>query len=213
MAVDHEGLVAVKPEAVAGAHRLQAWSAAGDVLRLRRSRARRAASRRRSSAGAADFCAALPPRDNADAASTAVDRNGDGIRVRPISSITTPASTQPSPLPPKSSGTSKPENPISAKVFQSSRENPVASFASRSCRRCDTGALSLMRPRALSRSIDCSSVRTRAMVSFRLEVECVSIVIPGCAMLRRMARTSTSYSRWWLWIPGRDFVAPGHDGV
>ena len=48
-----------------------------------------------------DFCAALPPRDSADAASTAVDRNGDGISVRPISSITTPASTQPSPLPPK----------------------------------------------------------------------------------------------------------------
>ena len=76
-----------------------------------------------------DFCAALPPRDSAEAASTAVERNGDGIKVRPISSITTPASTQPSPLPPKFSGTSRPENPISAKAFHRSRENPVASLA------------------------------------------------------------------------------------
>ena len=52
---------------------------------------------------------------------------------------------------------------MSAKSFQSSREKPVASLLSRRCRRCDTGALSLMRPRALSRSMDCSSVRTRAM--------------------------------------------------
>ena len=77
--------------------------------------------------------------------------------------MTTPASTQPSPLPPNSSGTSRPEKPISAKSFQSSREKPVASLLSRICRRCDTGALSLMRPRALSRSMDCSSVRTSAM--------------------------------------------------
>ena len=111
----------------------------------------------------ADFCASLPPRDSAEAASTAVDRNGDGIRVRPISSITTPASTQPSPLPPKFSGTSRPEKPISANAFQRSRENPVASLLSRKLRRCDTGALSLIRPRALSRSMDCSSVRTRAI--------------------------------------------------
>jgi hypothetical protein len=34
---------------------------------------------------------------------------------------------------------------------------------SRKLRRCATGALSLMRPRALSRSMDCSSVRTRAI--------------------------------------------------
>ena len=79
----------------------------------------------------AAFCASLPPRVSAEAASTAVERNGDGIRVRPISSITTPASTAPSPLPPKFSGTSRPENPISAKLFQSSRENPVASLLSR----------------------------------------------------------------------------------
>ena len=110
-----------------------------------------------------DFCAVLPPRDRAEAASTAVDKNGDGIRVRPISSITTPASTQPSALPPNSSGTRSPAKPISANSFQSSREKPAASLASRSCRRCDTGALSEIRPRALSRSIDCSSVRTRAM--------------------------------------------------
>ena len=116
-----------------------------------------------------DFCAALPPRDKAEAASTAVARNGDGIKVRPISSITTPASIQPRPLPPKFSGTSRPENPISANAFHNSRENPVVSFASRSCRRCDTGALSLMRPRALSRSIDCSSLRTSAILGFRSE--------------------------------------------
>ena len=105
----------------------------------------------------------LPPRDSAEAASTEVARNGDGIKVRPISSMTMPASTQPSPLPPNWSGTNRPEKPISAKVVQSSREKPVASLLSRKDRRCATGALSLMRPRALSRSMDCSSVRTRAM--------------------------------------------------
>src|SRR5205085_12017916 len=78
-----------------------------------------------------DFCAALPARNSAEQASTAVERNGEGIKLRPISSITTPASTQPRPLPPNSSGTSRPENPISAKVFQSSRENPLASLLSR----------------------------------------------------------------------------------
>src|SRR5712672_412304 len=117
-----------------------------------------------------DFCAALPPRDKAEAASTAVPRNGDGIKVRPISSITTPASTQPRPPPPKSSGTSRPENPISAKARHRSRENPVASFASRSRRRCDTGALSLMSPRALSRSIDCSSLRTSAIAAVPVQM-------------------------------------------
>ena len=76
----------------------------------------------------AAFCASLPPRESAEAASTAELRNGDGISVRPISSITTPASTQPSPLPPKFSGTSRPQKPISANAFQSSRENPVASL-------------------------------------------------------------------------------------
>ena len=76
-------------------------------------------------------CASLPPRVNAEAASTAVERNGDGINVRPISSITTPASTAPSPLPPKFSGTDGPEKPISANAFQSSREKPVASLLSR----------------------------------------------------------------------------------
>ncbi len=130
------------------------------------------------------FCAALPPRDNTEAASTAVERNGDGIRVRPISSITTPASTQPRPEPPNSSGTSRPENPISAKFFQSSRENPAASFASRNCRRCDTGALSLIRPRALSRSIDCSSLRTRAMRGFPIQSVIFALSFRGGAQRR-----------------------------
>ena len=48
-----------------------------------------------------------------------------------------------------------------------SREKPVVSLLSRRPRRCATGALSLMRPRALSRSMDCSSVRTSAMGGFR----------------------------------------------
>ena len=105
----------------------------------------------------------IVPRDKADAATTLVERNGDGINVRPISSITMPASTAPNPLPPKFSGTSRPANPSSANAFQRSRENPVSSLLSRNCRRCDTGALSLIRPRALSRSMDCSSVRTSAI--------------------------------------------------
>ncbi len=157
------------------------------------------------------FCASLPPRDKADAASTLVARNGDGIKVRPISSITMPASTQPSPLPPNCSATSRPEKPISAKVFHSSREKPVASLLSRKCRRCDTGALSLIRPRALSRSMDCSSVRTRAMDGFRFRyvfwIRLLNSSCPGCVPgIRRP------------WPPSRvkivdGRVKPGNDGV
>ena len=133
----------------------------------------------------AAFCASLPPRVSADAASTAVERNGDGISVRPISSITTPASTQPSPLPPKFSGTSRPEKPISANAFQSSRENPVASLHRASCRRCDTGALSLIRPRALSRSMDCSSVRTSAIERSSGQMLTMNFVVRRSGMRRR----------------------------
>ena len=136
----------------------------------------------------AAFCASLPPRVSADAASTAVDRNGDGISVRPISSITTPASTQPSPLPPKFSGTSRPEKPISANAFQSSRENPVASLLSRKLRRCDTGALSLIRPRALSRSMDCSSVRTSAMERIPVVELTETDLCSSCPVMCRDAR-------------------------
>ena len=125
VAVDHEGLVAVEPESRCRSAPPASWSAAGDAWRPRRWRARRAASRRRSSADTRTSARRCRRATAPTAASTAVERNGDGIRVRPISSITTPASTQPSPLPPNSSGTSRPENPISAKAFHSSRENPV----------------------------------------------------------------------------------------
>src|SRR5205085_349627 len=144
-------------------------------------------------------------------ASTPVERNGDGIRVRPISSMITPASTQPSPLPPNSSGTRRPEKPISAKDFQRSREKPVASLLSRSCRRCDTGALSLMRPRALSRSMDCSSVRMRAMgagsgsASVNRLTELVEVVMPGLDPgIHVLGQEKKD-------VDGRD--KPGHDGV
>ena len=138
----------------------------------RRRRARPATSRRRSSADV---------RPSARRCRRATERKPPARRSTKMAMASGCGRSPPSPrlgfdaaepgLPPKSSGTSRPENPISAKVFQRSRENPVKSFASRSCRRCDTGALSLMSPRALSRSIDCSSLRTSAIFGkFRLRV-------------------------------------------
>jgi len=110
MAVDHKGFRAGKLETITGAHRLQ--------FGLERAMFCALVDRERGEQRAVEifgrcaaFCASLPPRVSADAASTAELRNGDGISVRPISSITTPASTQPSPLPPKFSGTSRPEKP------------------------------------------------------------------------------------------------------
>ena len=206
MPVDHERLVAVELESVAGTHRLHLGlqramfcalvdgergeqRTVGDLRqmlrpsarRCRRATARTPPARRSTETATASGCGRSPPSPR-----------------RPRRSR--------DPLPPNSSGTSRPENPISAKVFQSSRENPVASLASRSCRRCDTGALSLMRPRALSRSIDCSSVRTRAMLRCSGS-ECsdaiVELVVPG----RRRSVEPGTYE-----IPGSTLRAPRNDG-
>ncbi len=154
-----------------------------------------------------DFCAALPPRLSADAATTLVARNGEGIRVRPISSITTPASTTPRLEPPNSSGTKRPAKPISAKDCQSSLENPAGSFESRRCRRCDTGALSLISPRALSRSMDCSSVRTRAMCLVPIR----NLFLVRHSGMARRARPGIHQAAELMdeWIPGSRFARPG----
>ncbi len=90
---------------------------------------------------------------SASTAATAVVRNGDGVRLRPISSSTIPASTWPRPRPPFASGTMMPVKPISANCFHRSRLKPVSSLLSRSVRRCLTGAASAMNGAAVSRSI------------------------------------------------------------
>src|SRR3546814_1790375 len=50
---------------------------------------------------------------SAATAPTLVDRKGEGVRLRPISSSTMPASIWPMPSPPCASGTSMPGRPIS----------------------------------------------------------------------------------------------------
>ena len=92
VAVDHKGLVAVELESVAGTHR--GMLVCSGRCFAPSSMASAASSEPSEIFGRyCDFCASLPPRDRAEAASTLVARNGDGIKVRPISSITTPAST------------------------------------------------------------------------------------------------------------------------
>src|SRR5580704_2096700 len=51
-------------------------------------------------------------------------------------------------------------------IFPTPRENPSASRLSRSARRCATGAFLGKKPRALSRSIVCSSLRTNAISDY-----------------------------------------------
>ncbi len=63
-------------------------------------------------------CAALPCL-SAVTAPTAVERKGDGVRLRPTSSSTIPASTAPSPSPPSASSIRMPVKPISPNCRQS----------------------------------------------------------------------------------------------
>ena len=164
VAVDHEGLCALQLEAVAGAGGLQR-DRVRTMLRplVDRERAddRSVGDLRQMLAPSAPCCrrATAPrpraPRMPGTATASACGRS-PRRRSRPRRSR--------APEPPNSSGTSRPVKPISPNVFQRSREKPSLSLASRSARKCDTGALSVIRPRALSRSSVCSSVRTRAMV-------------------------------------------------
>ena len=88
-------------------------SVRGGAWRLRRSRPR-TRCRPRSGPAASGPCASSPACASALAAMTELVRNGDGVRLRPISSSTMPASTWPMPSPPSASGTSRPVKPISA---------------------------------------------------------------------------------------------------
>ena len=164
MAVDHKGLRSREPEAVAGADRLELGvqramfralvdrkrgeQASGRDLRqmlglLRRAAAARQRGRgehrggqeRRRHQGAADLLHHDAGLDEAEAAAAEFFRHKQAGKSH--------------------LGETLPELAGKAGGVLGSRA---------SCRRCDTGALSEIRPRALSRSIDCSSVRTRAMM-------------------------------------------------
>ena len=103
--------------------------------------------------------ACVPPAcASAATAPTLVARKGEGVRLRPISSSTMPATVCPRPSPPCSSGTSIPGRPISTNWCHSSREKPVSSAWSRSLRMCDTGACSATKGATLSLSIAWSSL-------------------------------------------------------
>ena len=91
---------------------------------------------------------------SASTAATAVVRKGEGDRLRPISSSTTPASTWPRPSPPWSSPIRMPVKPISANCFHRSRRKPVGVVRRRAARACARRARARRRNRvAVSRSI------------------------------------------------------------
>ena len=163
VAVDHQGLVAVELESVAGAHRrhfglqrsmLCAFidrergeqRAVGNFRqmlptsapRCRRATARRPPARRWRGTATASRCGRSPPS-----------------RRRPRRSRARCRRIFPAPA-----GRKSPSRQTPSRARGKTRWRPCCRA---SCRRCDTGALSLIRPRALSRSMDCSSVRTRAI--------------------------------------------------
>ena len=107
---------------------------------------------------------ALSASFNASTAATEVDRNGEGDRLRPISSSTIPASIWPMPMPPSASGIRIPVKPISANCFHKSWLKPSLQPMSRNLRKWVTGASLAMKSRALSRSIVWSSFNVIAMV-------------------------------------------------
>ena len=91
---------------------------------------------------------------SASTKATAVVRKGDGVRLRPISSSTIPASTWPSPSPPSASSIRMPVKPISANCFHRPWPKPSLHCLSRQWRSCFLIApSSAMKPRAVSRSI------------------------------------------------------------
>ena len=110
----------------------------------------------RSRTAASAWASAVTP-------ATAVDRNGDGVRVRPAASSTMPASTWPSPDPPCASGTSTPASPISPNRAHRSRDQPIGSSASRSARRC-FGPSSASIGATMSCNMIWSSVRYKGII-------------------------------------------------
>jgi len=178
MAVDHKGLGAVQPEPIAGTHRLH--------LGLQRAMLGALVDGERGEQRAIRYLRQIfgPLRGAAAARQRGSRQHGGGQKRRRHQAAADLLHHH------AGFDTAK---PAAAEIFRhqqarkthfgevrhSSRENPVASPASRSCRRCDTGALSLMRPRALSRSMDCSSVRTRAMAGFRFRVGLDELLLGG----------------------------------
>ena len=106
------------------------------------------------------FAAADSLRRSALAASTAVDRNGEGASVRAISRAIRPAPVTPKSMPPNSCGTSTPVQPISAHSRQNAREKPSGEASARNWRHIAIGAFAAIAPRALSISIRWSSFST-----------------------------------------------------
>ena len=97
---------------------------------------------------------------SASTKATALVRKGDGVRLRPISSSTIPASTWPRPRPPSASSIRMPVKPISANCFHRPWPKPSLQPLSRQWRSCFAIApSSAMKLRAVSRSMDWSSVR------------------------------------------------------
>src|SRR5215203_3330699 len=133
---------------------------AGSCLRPSSTASARIASPATMAGSQRRFCASEPPPVRAVAAMTAVERNGEAVSVRPISSQISAAPTLPKASPPYSSGTSTPVQPISAMLRHNSRLNPVSWRPSRKALSWETGAASARNPRAESRSIASSSVRT-----------------------------------------------------
>ncbi len=102
--------------------------------------------------------AALP--FSASTKATALVRKGEGVRFRPISSSTIPASTWPSPSPPSASSIRMPLKPSSANCFHRPWPKPSLQPLSRQWRSCFAIApSSAMKLRAVSCSIAWSSVR------------------------------------------------------
>ena len=106
---------------------------------------------------------ALSASFNASTAATDVVRNGEGDRLRPISSSTIPASIWPMPMPPSASGMRMPVKPISANCFHRPWLKPSLQPMSRNLRKWVTGASLAMKSRALSRSMFWSSFNVIAI--------------------------------------------------
>jgi hypothetical protein len=94
------------------------------------------------------------PADSAVTPMTAVVRNGEGVRLRPISVSTMPASTWPIASPPSASAARMPVRPSSANCFHSAWPNPSGQLMSRQWRSCCLiPPSSAMKPVTVSASI------------------------------------------------------------
>ena len=126
---------------------------------------------RRSSSAAASAVTPTSP----------VDRKGDGVRLRPISSITTPASTAPMPSPPSASLASIPAKPISPNWRHRSWPKPSLHCMSRQWRSClGIEPSPVMNSCAVSRSIVWSSSRMRGIWLLRYPSESWDLVVGRC---------------------------------